>query len=605
MLPEGLIPTPLLRNDERLPIEITVRSAPSKFRSLQILAVISGLLARVCWWRITRRYSPEKAGAETRRRLEHLGGMWIKLGQLLSLRVDLFSNEFWSELSQLQDRAQGFSPAVARASVEEQLGGPVENYFSEFDPEPFAAASTAQVHRARLRQNGIEVAVKVQRPDISRSVTRDMELINRAAKLLELLGIAPHLHWNRMRKELQQIMKEEVDYRYEASNLRRMSRSLKRHRVRVPDVFSDLCTKRILVTELLRGVLMSDYIFMSTKDPARLSAWRKENGVEPESVGRRLIYSLLRQIFEDNLYHGDLHPGNIMLLRDSRVALIDLGTVGFTDNQFLGRYHLFVRSVGTLDFAKAADSLLLLSDAVPDECVSWLRAEMIQTLRNWSLRTHVTTLPFQERSISLVATSMVQILAAAKVAPDWSFLRIRRAEHTLDASIIHLAPRTNYTKIARRYFQRYDSRRLEQFVADGPARAAGGAVAAVEMGYYALEKTLFTASVVRHDALAIESSISQSTYFFKVVLTQMIVTLVAIGLAAIICLVHQHPIRAGHALTESLYPHLFDNAPQLDSSTWLWVLAACVYLIVVTWRLRAKFRGKKVTHRGSARVSIE
>jgi ubiquinone biosynthesis protein len=568
-------------------VVITVPPAPARFRGLQILSTLLGLVVRLWWWRLTRRFDPTRAGAATRQRLERLGGMWIKVGQLISLRVDLFSNEFCAELSRLQDQAHGFSPAEARAIIEEELGGPAERFFVELDPHPFAAASTAQVHRARLHGNGVEVAVKVQRPGFADSVSREMKLVGRLVWLLEIFGIASYLRWGEMHKELQQIMMEEVDYRYEASNIKRIGRLLKKHRVRIPELFGDVCTRRLLVTELLRGVLMSDYIHVLTRDAARLAAWRTENGVDPVRVGRRLIFSLLRQIFEDNLYHGDLHPGNIMLLRDSRIALIDLGAVGFTDNEFLGRYRLFLRSVGELDFAKAVDALLLLGDVVPVENLNRIRTELIRTLRNWSLRTHVDDLPFHERSISTVSTALIQILAAGKVTPNWSFLRIRRAEQTLDASIVHLVPNTNYSKIAKRYFRHYDWRRVERFVSHAPARLAGGTVAAVELVHNTFEQTLFTASVVRHDALALDLSMSRLAYFAKVMLTQLVLGLSLLGVVIVAVFLHQHPILGLHVPTAA-FPRLFERAPKLGRFGWLVALFFDLYSLRMIWRLRSR-----------------
>ncbi|MBV8751725.1 MAG: AarF/ABC1/UbiB kinase family protein [Hyphomicrobiales bacterium] len=589
MLPDNLVPTPLIPDLERPAIAINVDRRASRFRALRILSVLLGLLARLLLWRLSGKLDPARAGAETRLRLEQLGGMWIKVGQLLSLRVDLFPDAFWIELSKLQDQARGFSPQIARAAIEHELGGPLENYFTDFQSEPFAAASTAQVHRARLLGNRVEVAIKIQRPHIERSTRREMRLLHKIARILDTFGLWSFLQLDRLNSELREIMAEELDYRYEASNIKRMSRTLKKHHIFVPKVFMEISTKRLLVTEWISGVLMSDYIYMIKKDSARLAAWCEENGIDPQLVGRRLVFSLLRQIFEDNLYHGDLHPGNIMLLRDSRVALIDLGAVGFTDNEFLGRYRLFIRSVAESDFAKAADSLLLLGDVVPPENLNRARAELIHTLRVWSLRTQVTALPFHERSLSTVSTALLQVLAPARVTPDWSFLRIRRAEHTLDASIVHLLPTINYSKLGSRYFRRYDRRRLERFIVDAPNEMTSGAIAAVEMGQHALEQTLFTASVTRRDAIALGTSLSNLSYFVKLVLTHLIIGLSALGVFAVMCLLHQHPITGSPATTGSLY-ELLDSMPRLGVLSWLLILLGDAYLIMIIWHLRTRLQ---------------
>src|SRR5207302_10241281 len=118
----------------------------------------------------------------------------------------------------------------------------------------------------------------------------------------------PNLHWGELLWELNQILAEEIDYRYEAASTQRMRRTLRKHAIYVPKVFLQYCTRRVLVTEFLHAVLMADFIRMLHTDPMRGKAWCAQNNVKPRVLATRLFNSLWRQLLEDNLFHGDLHP---------------------------------------------------------------------------------------------------------------------------------------------------------------------------------------------------------------------------------------------------------------------------------------------------------
>jgi ubiquinone biosynthesis protein len=198
-------------------------------------------------------------------------------------------------------------------------------------------------------------------------------------------------------------MLEELDYRYEAAHLRRMKASLRRHRIYVPKPYVDYCTPRVLVMEFVPGVLMSDYIAMRKHDPARLVTWQEANNVDPEKVARRLFCSTLRQLLEDNLFHADLHPGNILLLKNSRVALIDLGTVGTVEQEFLRTYRLSLNALVARDFARAADYTLHYAPEAPTNVLR-LREDLVRCYRLWEAKTHLRNLDYHQKSLGSVGT---------------------------------------------------------------------------------------------------------------------------------------------------------------------------------------------------------
>src|SRR5690349_402093 len=247
MLNKKYTPTRLVKPAERPKLVIVEPPASPRFRNVRFVVVFLRWALGSLWLKLSKKNAAHVSARRLREMVEQLGGLWVKVGQLLSLRADFFSPEFCSEMSQLQYRSIGFPWSIARSIVETDLGGPLEHYFDEFDPAPFAAASISQVHRAHLKAEDVWVAVKVQRPDIQSTFFRDLALLRFIFNLFRQFRIMAHLRWGELSWEIEQIVTEETDYRYEEANLRRMKKSLRAHRVYIPEVFSRYCTRRVLV----------------------------------------------------------------------------------------------------------------------------------------------------------------------------------------------------------------------------------------------------------------------------------------------------------------------------------------------------------------------
>ncbi len=308
MLKAGLVPTPLIDPRTRPPIEIAPQVSPKRQSSFVLFFKLLRFAMHLRWQSKVRKRPAAEIAFEARNFLEELGGLWIKAGQLLSLRVDLLTPEMSDQLAQLQYRSYGFDPAVARALVEEELGATIPQVFSEWEELPFAAASLSQLHRARLR-SGEWVAVKVQRPGIEQLMRRDLGLIVWLLKRMKRVPSVSYIGWDAMIRELSRMLQEEIDYRYELSNMRRMRKILKAHKIRVPKAYRQLSTKRLIVMEFIPGVIMSEFMRTQRTDPDRLDAWLAENHISPRKVGKRLMISFYRQLYEEEIFHGDLHPG--------------------------------------------------------------------------------------------------------------------------------------------------------------------------------------------------------------------------------------------------------------------------------------------------------
>jgi ubiquinone biosynthesis protein len=255
------------------------------------------------------------AAVRFRQLLAELGTTFTKLGQLLSTRPDLLPAHWVEELEALQDDCPPLLIAEVRRTIEASLGQPVEALFAELDPVPLASASIAQVHRARTH-GGEQVVVKVQRPDIRERIDSDLALLYYLAKLLEAVVEETGVYTpTAVIEEFDRTIHEELDFENEARNARAMREAAAgREFVVIPRVHDALSTSTVLTLDYVEGTKLND-----------VSAAR---GFDLEKVARTIIEASFRQLFEDGLFHGDPHPGNILVLPGERIALLDFGLVG-------------------------------------------------------------------------------------------------------------------------------------------------------------------------------------------------------------------------------------------------------------------------------------
>lgn len=530
MLKRRLIPTPLVVPSDKKPITIKPVKKVGRFSTIKLVLRLFGFALGSVFSRGT---AAEKA-VRARQFLEHLGGMWIKAGQLISLRTELLSPEMANELSHLTYQTTGFPPEIARKVVEDGLGRPIDELFSYWEDMPFAAASVSQVHHARLRKKGVAVAVKVQRPGIDEMLTRDMKLIGWILRQMNRLPGLGFITWDGMIRELEQMLGEEVDYRFEAANIRRMRKLLKKHKVYVPKIYQNDSAKTVLTMEYIDGVLMTDYLHAHRNNPAKIRAWCRQNNVKPRKVGSRLMRSFYRQLFEDNLFHGDLHPGNIILLRNNRFSLIDLGTIGNLEKRFVNTYKTVIRSFSEGDYIKSVESYLLLADSIPLIDLTAYRSEMIEVLRQWEARSHLKGLSFYERSFTGgAATELSNIARKYKVNPSWQFLRVGRSLNTMDASASALLGSENPNKIAKKYFRQAQRRSYKRLRKEGFRKFASAAADISENADY-------FSDMIRRQAIVFQGTQTKVSYILGVLFNFIRLGIAILGIVLLYNFLHQH-----------------------------------------------------------------
>jgi len=295
----------------------------------RVLQIVSVLLTGL-WYRLVDRWSWTYRRGETvkdrqRRRAEwlvahliSLGPAFVKVGQSLGTRPDLLPLTYLKVLSILHDRLPSFPNEIAFACIEEELGWKPETLFAQFDPEPFAAASLGQVYRATTHE-GIEVAVKVQRPDLVGNISVDLALVRRLAVLVERFPrLSRGQPWVSLVDEFGTKLFEELDYIHEAHLTEHFRADVKELRgIYAPCVFWDFTSRRVLTTEYIEGIKITE--------KAELEA----AGVNIRGLLSQGVRANLKQLFEHGLFHADPHPGNLLVLpEDGTLVFIDFGMMG-------------------------------------------------------------------------------------------------------------------------------------------------------------------------------------------------------------------------------------------------------------------------------------
>lgn len=278
---------------------------------------------------------------------QDLGPTFIKLGQILSTRHDIIPEEFIFELKKLQDSVPAFSFPEAKEQIESELGRPLAELFPTFNPEPIGRASIGQVYIASL-PDGREVVVKVQRPDVRKTLQRDIELLEVLAKTLEKrVAYFKSLDLQGVLGEFHHAVSREVDYNNERRNIFRFQEIFREDaEVVIPEVYRDYCSTKVLTMERIHGVKINQALSI---------------GDDPDILAKVAVRAVFRMVFECGFFHADPHPGNIFAMTGNRIAFLDMGMVGRLDEGLRYRIADVILSVMERDVEEVSRILLTLS----------------------------------------------------------------------------------------------------------------------------------------------------------------------------------------------------------------------------------------------------
>lgn len=297
--------------------------------------------------------SQEEPHVLLKRFFEQAGGSFIKFGQLLSLRVDFLPKEYSLVMLDLLDNVPPFSYEQVKTIFVEDLGAIPEKIYYDFQKEPFASGSFGQVHAAKLDEETI-LAVKVMRPGIRQTIKTDIVIIKSLAWIADHFFRIKSITWSDFAKEFERWTLDELDYLQEAENAVLMKDKLKNSEtIVIPAIYPRFSSSRILTQEYIDGIHLSR-VLRGLKDGRLTPDSLKDHDIDLPSIPHIMTQAVIRQFAIDGFFHGDLHPGNIILLPHNKIALIDFGIVGHA----LPRNHQeFVRCMkymGDMDVKNAA-----------------------------------------------------------------------------------------------------------------------------------------------------------------------------------------------------------------------------------------------------------
>ena len=386
-----------------------------------------------------------------RRALETLGGAWAKLGQLLALRFDLLPEAYCLELFDLLNRAAPFPYSDVERVIAEELGREVPELFSSFAAEPFGSASIGQVHDAVLH-DGRRVAVKVQRPGIGALMMCDIALMRRVAMIVDRTRLLGGMRSCEVVDELARWTREELDYTVEAANAIEIRANIRDEDTEyAPEIHLEYTSRRVLTAERLDGLPVVDIIRELRADREACRRRLKAAGHDLDQAAANVVWNFLNQVYAVGVFHGDLHPANLLLVGGGRIGYVDFGIVGRIPpavQQSLGDY---ARSLFGGDTGAAVDQLL-----------RWLRPSA--RTNSSAARSHILRLTeqflddFDQASTGrreILARFQVDLLSAARehrLAADPLIVLYMKVVLAMDAVTSELAPSLDLQALHERFF---------------------------------------------------------------------------------------------------------------------------------------------------------
>ena len=378
-----------------------------------------------------REISKLSIGERLRLSFEELGPTFIKLGQIMSTRPDLLPREIIHEMEKLQDAVAPFSISDVKEVIEFELGDKLENIFREFKEEPIAAASIGQVHRAKLL-SGKAVVVKVQRPNIEKNIELDLGILKDLADFVDNRTKFGKLYsFSKMAEEFETTITNELDFRLEGENAETFKVNFKDEaNVIVPDISWIHTTSRVLTMDEIKGTSLKNFEALD------------QLGLDKKIIARNLANSILYQILRDGFFHGDPHPGNIMVLENNKIAFLDLGMIGQLSPHRKNQFLKMLMGI-TLKDSKLIVQAIVELDAI-SESINMRKLEKdIDRLRD-----QVLSVPLSQIKIGEVFNEIFDLAFSYNIMIPGEFTMLAKSLITLEGLVEKLDPDLNVLEIA-------------------------------------------------------------------------------------------------------------------------------------------------------------
>ena len=366
--------------------------------------------------------------------IEELGPTFIKFGQILADRPDLVSENLRNELKKLQSTAKALSDAMALSLIEAELGGPLDEFFEDFKEKHIAAASIGQTYVGVLK-GGRKVVLKIQRPNIEEKIKLDLLILQYLAKrAVKRYPEMAALDVERIVLEFEEIILNELNYFHEAGNMMRFKQMFEGdERVKVPEVYHEFTTKKLLVMEYIDGIA-----------PDRLDLMF-ENDIDPKVIARNGADILLNMILKHGFFHADPHAGNIFVLPGNVICFIDFGMVGNLKQrhiQFMGEFTI---ALMRKDARALAKSLLKLSGIKYFNQMEELEFEMEKVLQRYAY------MPAEKLNFAQIMQECINVVVKYKLHVPSNFFTLLKTLATIEKFAVRLDPKMELSSLLRKY----------------------------------------------------------------------------------------------------------------------------------------------------------
>ena len=363
---------------------------------------------------------------------ELLGPSFVKIGQILSTRGDLLPEVYIRELEKLQDDVPPMPKDVALAAIEKELGQPFSAVFSELDENPLASASVAQTHRARLL-DGQEVIVKIQRPNLAAQTREDLGLLVKLARRIPASWI-PMVDLPKVLSQLQASIEAEIDFRNESQHLRDFARkNADIACLGVPKVFEDFTTSQMLVESYIPGIRINNH--------AELLA----AGYDLEDIGQKLMLSFIKQVFKDGYFHGDPHPGNL-IVHEGKIFFIDFGIMGRLEEGIRANLNEILYNFTSQDVEGMTRAILSIAKSEEQVNMTQLGRDVERMMTKYG------NINLGILSLSDLLDDQLQIFQKHGLQADPAITILGKAMLQIEGVFRELAPDVDLMTLAKKYF---------------------------------------------------------------------------------------------------------------------------------------------------------
>ncbi|MDQ0270606.1 ABC1 kinase family protein [Cytobacillus purgationiresistens] len=376
-------------------------------------------------------------GERIRLFLEELGPTFVKMGQIASTRPDIIPNDIIVELEKLQDHVQSFPFEEVKRIVEKELGMEINEVFSEFQEEPLGSASIGQVHFGVLH-TGEKVAVKVQRPHIEKVMKTDLEILQEIAKLAEhRQEWAANYQVTEIVDEFSKALLAELDYSLEGRNAGRIAQQFKDDpRYRIPKVFWDYSTKKVLTMDYIEGTYINELEEIHQK------------GYDKKLLAERMVEGIFQQILIDGTFHADPHPGNVSVLPGEVIVFMDFGMVGRLTPEMKSNFATLVIAMMRQSTDGVIKAIMRMG-AVPDDVdIDLLRSDVDL------LREKYYDVPFSQVSIGEAVNDLFSVANHHHIHIPTDLTLVGKALLTMEGVVEKLDPDISIVKIAEPFGRR-------------------------------------------------------------------------------------------------------------------------------------------------------